>query len=179
MRVLPIVGVVGSGSEPHAAQAELLGRVLAEEAVHLLTGGGGGVMEGVSRAFATAPGGRLGLVLAVLPGSSDDGRYQPRPGYPNRWVELVIRTHLPLSGITGTSTLSRNHINVLSSDAVIALPGGAGTRSEVLLALGYGKPVLGFMDDWRRIAGLDRPIPLATEAAAVRAFLRRVLRGGA
>ena len=39
----------------------------------------------------------------------------------NRFVELPIRTHLHLSGAQGTELASRNHINVLSSDVVIAL----------------------------------------------------------
>jgi len=30
---------------------------------------------------------------------------------------------------------SRNHINILSSDVVIALPGSKGTYSEVMLAI--------------------------------------------
>ncbi len=174
---LPIVGVLGSGSDPQAERAAPLGRLLAEEGVHLLTGGGGGVMECVSRAFATSPGHRLGRVLGVLPGSVDDGCYFPREGYPNRWVEIPIRTHLPLSGITGSSTLSRNHINVLTSDALLVLPGGAGTRSEVQLALLYGKPLLGLMDDWREVEDLECPIQCTTDLAAVRAFLRRTLRG--
>jgi hypothetical protein len=37
---------------------------------------------------------------------------------------------------------ARNAINVLSSDVVIALPGGAGTLSEVALALKAGKTVV-------------------------------------
>lgn len=175
---LPIVGVLGSGSDPQDERAGPLGRMLAEEGVHLLTGGGGGAMESVSKAFATAPGTRLGRVLGVLPGSVEDGCYTTRPGYPNRWVEIVIRTHLPLGGITGSSTLSRNHINILSSDALIALPGGAGTRSEVNLAVLYGKPLIGFMESWEQVEDLECPIPCTTHIAAVRAFLRRSLRGG-
>ena len=173
---LPIVGVLGSGSDPQPERAEPLGRMLAEEGVHLLTGGGGGAMECVSRAFATAPGARLGRVIGILPGSVEDGCYEARPGYPNRWVEIPVRTHLPLSGITGSSTLSRNHINILTSDALIVLAGGPGTRSEVNLALLYGKPLLGFMEDWREVEDLDRDIPCTTDLAAVRAFLRRILR---
>ena len=37
---------------------------------------------------------------------------------------------------------ARNLINVLSSDVVIACPGGAGTLSEVALALKNGRPVI-------------------------------------
>ena len=48
---LPIVGVLGSGTEPHSDRATILGRWLGTQPVHLLTGGGGGTMETVSRAF--------------------------------------------------------------------------------------------------------------------------------
>ena len=40
--------------------------------------------------------------------------------------------------------MSRNHINVLSADAIVALPGGAGTVSEAQLAVRYRKPILLF-----------------------------------
>jgi predicted Rossmann-fold nucleotide-binding protein len=46
--------------------------------------------------------------------------------------------------------LSRNHINVLTSDAVLVLPGGSGTLSEVELAAEYGwTPVLLFLGGQR------------------------------
>ena len=38
---------MGSGTTPHADLAIPLGRALARMGVHLLTGGGGGVMEAV------------------------------------------------------------------------------------------------------------------------------------
>lgn len=169
---LPIVGVMGSGHHPHTAWAEPLGRLLAGEAVHLLTGGGGGAMEAVSRAFSRTPG-RLGKVIGVLPGQVDETGHHAPQGYPNRWVEIPIHTHLSLSGITGTSMLSRNHINVLSSHALVVLPGGPGTCSEVRLALDYGKPILGWMTSPEQVEGLDRPIPVTDDPAALRAFLRR------
>ena len=55
-----------------------------------------------------------------------------------RWVVLAIYTHLPSSGDDGGDMLSRNHINALSADAVVALPGGPRTQSEVDLAQHYG-----------------------------------------
>ena len=139
-----MICVIGSGSEPWTDLANSLGRMLASIGVHLLTGGGRGVMESVSRAFhATSP--RAGSVIGVLPGSVDPGfTYAAKPGYPNAYVEIVIRTHLPLSGEQGTEPMSRNHINVLSADGVIALPGGPGTISEAQLAVGYRKPILLF-----------------------------------
>ena len=84
---LPIVGVMGSGSEAHEELAVPLGRLLAELGCHLLTGGGGGVMAAVGAAFvAVEP--RVGRSIGVLPGPD------ARPGYPNPSVEIAIRTHL-------------------------------------------------------------------------------------
>jgi uncharacterized protein (TIGR00725 family) len=140
-----VVGVIGSGKTDVPSLTEPLGRRLALEGFHLLTGGGAGVMAGVSRAFAEHPHPR-GVVIGIVPGSIAKGIpiYEPKTGYPNDWVELVIYTHLPLSGVQGQDLLSRNHINVLSSDVVIVLPGGAGTASEVKLAERYRKPVFNF-----------------------------------
>ena len=64
---LAVVGVMGSGTSEHAGLAEPLGEALACMGVHLLTGGGGGVMAAASRAFASVEG-RAGLVIGVLPG---------------------------------------------------------------------------------------------------------------
>ena len=135
---LPVVGVMGSGTESHEDLAAPLGRAIASAGWHLLTGGGAGTMSATSRAFAETPD-RTGLCIGVLPGV-EDGTGSPG-GYPNPWVEVVIHTHLPLSGAAGTGPDSRNHINVLSADAVVALPGSAGTRSEIELALRYQRPL--------------------------------------
>lgn len=137
----PIVGVMGSGTESHEDLAEPLGRAVAENGWHLLTGAGRGTMTATSRAFAET-GNREGLCLGVVP-SQQDGDDSP-DGYPNPWVEVVIRTHLPLSGEDGTGPFSRNHINVLSADAVVALPGSAGTWSEIELSLRYERPLAVF-----------------------------------
>lgn len=138
---LPIIGVMGAGSHDGQPLAGHLGRYLAQHAVHLLTGGGGGCMTSVSRAFYETPN-RRGLVIGILPALSAATPDQCKPGYPNPWVELPIRTHLPFSGDQGTDRLSRNHINILSADAVIALAGGPGTRSEVELACRYQRPIV-------------------------------------
>lgn len=132
---------MGSGVRAHRSLAEPLGRGLARMGVHLLTGGGGGVMASVSRAFAETEG-RVGLVVGVLPGCAESVGAAPPPGYPNPWVELAVRTHLDARGAGGSSSMSRNHVNVLSSDVVVALPGGDGTASEVALALRYGRPLV-------------------------------------
>jgi uncharacterized protein (TIGR00725 family) len=78
-------------------------------------------MEAASRGAHEAG----GLVIGVL--KSDSGADA------SRYVDVPIRTGM------GDA---RNAINVLSSDVVIALPGGAGTLSEVALALKSGKTVV-------------------------------------
>ena len=175
---LPIVGVMGSGTESHRERSAVLGRWLAQEGVHLLTGGGGGVMSAVSQAFHEVPE-RRGLVIGVLP--ADERAFDPaspvalRAGYPNPWVEIPIYTHLPLSGRRGLDPLSRNHINVLSSTVLVALPGGAGTASEVALALRYHRPVIAYLDDPSQIDGLPAEAVVESDFAAVQAFVREHL----
>lgn len=153
-----IVGVMGSGEERHEALAAPVGRWIAREGHHLLTGGGSGVMAAVSEAFASVPE-RQGLVIGILKGfPGPDGRVVPAT--PNRWVEVPIRTHLPLSGEQGTDVLSRNHLNVLTADALVVLPGGAGTRSEAQLAVRYAKPAVAFLGSAALPAGWPA-IPVA------------------
>ena len=141
--------------------------MLAQMDVDLLTGGGRGVMEAVSRAFAQTPN-RKGLVLGILPGDGEGGAPQ---GYPNPWVEIVIRTHLCARGERGSEMDSRNHLNILSSDAVIALPGGAGTASEMELALQYGRPAAAFMASSSETPGLSAEVPILPTMEDVRSWL--------
>jgi len=140
---IPIIGVMGSGSQAYHEKSVPLGRWIAQSGYHLLSGGGGGVMEAVSKSFCQTKD-RKGYSIGIIPGKTDDDAYQPLSGYPNPWIEIPIQTHLPLSGVKGTSALSRNHINILSAHVIIALPGSHGTKSEIILALKYKKPVLGF-----------------------------------
>ncbi len=165
---VPIVGVMGSGTEPHDALARPLGAWIASAGFHLLTGGGDGVMRAASEAFVAVED-RAGLCLGILPGPD------ARPGYPNDAVELAIRTHLPLSGELGTDPRSRNHVNVLTADVIVALPGGGGTRAEVALALRYGRPVLryGPLEAFEGFARTDRVEDLAGVTAWIEARLAR------
>ena len=188
----PVVGVMGSGSDRHAHLAEPLGRALARMGVHMLTGGGAGVMESVSQAFSAVPG-REGLVIGILPagdarldradadpnrmhagqGWTNGGPGTP-PGYPNPWVELAIRTHLDARGDDGSGIRSRNHINILSSDVVIALPGSAGTASEVELAIRYRRPLI-LLGDTARAERLSVPVPSTESVDEAVEFVRRTL----
>ena len=170
MSAIPIVGVMGSGVRAHEELAAPLGRRLARLGVHLLTGGGSGVMESVSRAFAAVEG-RAGLVIGVLPFHEAGAA----PGYPNPWVEIAIRTHL---GQDGAEPDSRNHVNVLTSDVVVALPGSVGTASEVALSVRYGRPVVLF-GDLDRARGLPSEVAAARTVDEVIAFVREHIGGSA
>lgn len=120
-----VIGVMGAGrplDEAEYAAAYTLGRLIAERGWVLLTGGSPvGVMDAASRGAHDAG----GLVVGVLKSGE--------PRHASEWVDIAIRTGM------GDA---RNVINVLSSDVVIALPGGAGTLSEVALALKSGKTVI-------------------------------------
>ncbi len=170
----PVAGVMGSGVDPCEPRAAGLGNMLAQLGVHLLTGGGGGVMASVSRAFFETPG-RGGSVIGILPCQPDDPLCRAKAGYPNEWVEISIATHLPLSGPRGTELLSRNHINILSSNAVIALPGGPGTVSEVALALRYHRPVVAYLTDRSELLGLSDSVAVASTLPEIERFLRASL----
>ena len=120
-RTRRVVAVLGGSvaTDDEAGVAERLGREIAGFGVVVLTGGGGGVMEAASRGAAEAG----GLTVGILPGAEATDRY------PNRWVQLPVFT-----GLGG----ARNVINVLSADLCVAVGGGAGTLSEVALALKSG-----------------------------------------
>jgi predicted Rossmann-fold nucleotide-binding protein len=145
-----IIGVMGSGAREFADLAEPAGRVIARGGYHLLTGGGDGVMTATARAFV-AVADRRGLSLGIVRADGVEHlgehtrrrRYRPRG--PNGYVEVPILTHLPYSGSQGKHDLSRNHINVLTASLVVVLPGGAGTATELELALEYGRPVVLFL----------------------------------
>ncbi len=119
-----VVGIMGGAAVAEDVEriAERLGAGIAKRGWVLLTGGRpAGVMQAASRG-ASREG---GLVVGVLPG--------PDPDDCADGVSIAIAT--------GMSD-ARNAINVLSSDVVIALPGGAGTLSEVALAVKNRRPVV-------------------------------------
>ncbi len=120
----PVIGVMGGGVADAAttALAEELGEAIAREDWILLNGGRDtGVMAASARGAARAG----GLVLGILPGRDLAGAAP----------DLTI-------GIPTGLGDARNVINVLASDVVVALPGGAGTLSEIALALKNERPLL-------------------------------------
>jgi uncharacterized protein (TIGR00725 family) len=173
----PIVAVVGGGDPavPAAAvaRAESIGRLIAGAGAHLLTGGGDGIMAAACRGFVAVR--HAGQSIGILPAG------RPPERYPNSWVEIPIRTHLQGSDPHGAD--SRNPINVLSCDAMVALTGEAGTRAELELALRRVPPLplVVLLVGRERIGGLDRAAvqalgaPVVRSAAAVAAFLDREL----
>lgn len=171
---LPVIGVMGSHRWEHADRAEGVGRLIAEAGAHLLTGGGRGVMAAAARGFVRTRG-RRGLSIGVLPSATDDPRKGTRPGYPNPSIELPIVTHLPYSGAQGTTIRSRNHINILTSAAVIVLPGGPGTRSEAELCLRYARPAIAFLKSADELPGLPPEIPITDRIGDIAAFIETVM----
>jgi uncharacterized protein (TIGR00725 family) len=170
---LPIVGVIGSHSDAHQERAAALGAWLAGQGVHLLTGGGPGVMQAVSKAFVETPG-RKGLVIGIIPAASEIS-LDPKKGYPNDWVEVPIFTHLHLSGEQGEKPLSRNHLVVLSSAVIIAMPGGTGTASEVRLAMKYRRPLIAYLRSREEIAGLPPDARVEPDLDRIKTFIAEEL----
>jgi len=148
-----VIGVMGAGrtlDDTARERAYRVGALVAGRGWTLLTGGSAcGVMDAASQGAREAG----GLVVGVLRGgdASDASRY----------VDIAINTGM------GDA---RNVINVLSSDVVIALPGGSGTISEVALALKNGKTVV--VLGWEpgaalRAAGPGRLLDATTPESAV------------
>ena len=119
-----IVGVMGGGSAD-AAQAERayrLGQLIATEGWVLLNGGRrAGIMEASARGAYE----QGGLTVGILP-DADTRHMSP-------CIQIPI--------LTGMGS-ARNTINALSSHVMVACPGGAGTLSEIALALKHGRPVV-------------------------------------
>lgn len=162
-----VIGVIGSGEQAFTELAEPLGAWIAEEGFSLVTGGLGGVMEAVSRAFFEVQP-RVGVVIGILPAQGAQGAAVRDT---NPWVEIEIRTHLPKLGAEGTDPMSRNHINVLSAQVVVALPGGWGTRSEIELAQRYRRPIIAYLGTAGTIAGLPGNVAIARTLEEVKNFV--------
>lgn len=143
------VGVVGTGTAlaPEVeGVAEEVGRRLAAVGSVLVCGGLGGVMAAACRGAASAG----GTTVGILPG---EDRHEA-----NRWVTVPVAT--------GLGEL-RNALVVRASDALVAVGGGAGTLSEIALALKLGRPVVG-LGTWRlgRPDGSEEPGLVVARTAA-------------
>jgi len=122
----PIVAVIGASSAaPLILEAAYqVGAAICAEGWHLLTGGGGGVMEAACRGFVEAGTLGRGAAIGLLP--SDDARLA------NEFVEIAIPTGIGFA---------RNAIIARTAWAVIAVGGCSGTLSEIALAWQSGRPI--------------------------------------
>jgi len=114
--------VIGDGeASPHVLEvAEEIGARIARTGAVLITGGHAGVMEAACRGAAANGGTCVGIIR-----SGDLSRA-------NRYCDIVIGTEIEHA---------RNVLTVLSSDAVIAIGGGAGTLSEICFAWIHARPL--------------------------------------
>ncbi|MDD2231063.1 MAG: cytochrome [Candidatus Cloacimonetes bacterium] len=121
-KILGIMGEGESASPEIIEQAFKLGQLAAADGWVVLTGGRNcGVMHAALEG-AKAGGGQT---LAILP-STDHSSMSPA-------ADIRIVTAL---------SSARNHVNVLTSDVVVACGTGPGTSSEICLAIKEKKPVI-------------------------------------
>ncbi|MFQ5800555.1 MAG: TIGR00725 family protein [Candidatus Hydrothermarchaeales archaeon] len=117
------IGVIGAGKaeEEEYHIAEQVGEEIAKAGHVLVCGGLGGVME------AAAKGARSqgGLTVGILPGEIKEEA--------NEYIDVRVVTAM---------SHARNAIITRTADVLITVGGGAGTLSEVALALKIGKPVV-------------------------------------
>jgi len=152
-KVISVCG--GHKDTKFSADAYELGKGIALRGYVLITGGGGGVMESASRGAVE----NGGLVVGVLPSE----RKAPLDGYPNPYVTIPV--------YTGMSD-ARNAIIAKSADVLVALGGGAGTLSEIGLAVKSGTPVIIIGDTAFRLPAEMGCIAAGSAASALREIER-------
>ncbi len=142
------VSVIGGHSCTNEVEdlALNLGKKLAKVVDILVTGGLSGVMEAASAGFKS----NGGTTIGILPS------YNKADANPN--IDIAIPTGLGLA---------RNVLVVKSADVVIALPGEAGTLSEIAYCLQLGVPVIS-LGSW--------DIPGAIKASTVDDALEQVIK---
>jgi len=138
-----MVSVIGGNT---ASRGDLsfsfsLGSLLAKSGFTVVCGGGGGVMEAVSRGCSSAD----GTVVGILPGED--------PSSSNDCVSIPIPTGLGVS---------RNRIIALSGQVICAVGGSYGTLSEIAFALQAHRPVCCY-GTWSGIEGVT-PVTTPEEA---------------
>lgn len=119
-RVIVVIGGRNCNKEVEQI-AQNLGKNLTKVADILISGGLSGTMKAVCQGFKVGN----GLTIGIIPGYNKEDA--------NEYVDIVIPTGLGLA---------RNVLVVKSADIVVALPGGAGTLSEIAYCLQFGIPVI-------------------------------------
>ena len=129
-----LIAVSGSGVEREARGdlAREVGRLLALRGAVVVCGGMGGTMAAAAQGAREAG----GLTVGLLPGY--------HAGSANPFIDIVLPTGLGHA---------RNALVAAAGEAMIALPGGPGTLSEIGNALKLGKTVAGLLA-WAEIPGV-------------------------
>ena len=121
-RQILVIGNNENGCTPELEElAYEVGAEVAKSDSVLITGGLGGVMKAASHGAHDAG----GLTLGIIP--------QDNASYANEYCDIVIPSGLGLS---------RDFLNALSADGVIAVGGGSGTLSEICAAYMHKKPIV-------------------------------------
>lgn len=120
-----VVGVIGGHNCTVEVEqtAQTLGKKLGKVVGTIVCGGLGGVMSAICQGFKESH----GLTIGIIPGYNKNDA--------NGYIDIVIPSGLGLA---------RNVLVVKSADLVIALPGEAGTLSEIAYCLQFGIPVISF-----------------------------------
>jgi len=118
-----VIGVIGGHNCNKEVEelAQELGKKLAKVVGILVSGGLSGTMKAVCQGFKGAG----GLTIGILPS------YNKKDANP--FVDIALPTGLGLA---------RNVLVVKSADVVVALPGEAGTLSEIAYCIQFGIPII-------------------------------------
>jgi uncharacterized protein (TIGR00725 family) len=154
----PRIGVVGPAfCTPDVYElARQVGFLIGRNRALLICGGRSGVMEASAKGAKEAG----GLTVGILPGDSASEA--------NAYIDIPIVTDL------GNA---RNVINILTSQAIIAIHGSYGTLSEIALAMKCCIPLVG-LKTWDLFApgGEPSPIVLANSAEEAVAAAFKMIR---
>jgi len=127
-----------------------LAKKLAKVVDILVSGGLSGTMEAVCAGFKAGG----GLTIGIIPSYSKNDA--------NDFVDIALPTGLGLA---------RNVLVVKAADVVVALPGGAGTLSEIAYCLQFGIPVIS-LDSWD-IKGVVKVKTVDQAVKKVKAVLKK------
>jgi len=147
-----IIGVIGG----HSCTKEMeqntikLGKKLSKVVDILVCGGLSGTMRAVCQGFKAGN----GLTIGIIPSYNKNDA--------NEYVDIVIPTGIGLA---------RNVLVVKSADMVVALPGEAGTLSEIAYCLQFDIPVIS-VDSWD-IPGVIKAKNVEDAVIKVEALLKR------
>jgi len=143
-----IISVIGGHECTHEVEelAQNLGKKLTKVVDILITGGLSGTMKAVCQGFKSGG----GLTIGIIPGYDKNEA--------NEFVDISIPTGLGLA---------RNVLVVKSADIVVALPGRAGTLSEIAYCLQFGVPVIN-LNSWDingtiKVSSIDEAVDKAKE----------------